>query len=31
MAGREYIAISSDVYEHGSRAGGNTVFAFTLP
>jgi alcohol dehydrogenase (cytochrome c) len=31
MAGREYIAICSDVYQHGNRVGGNTVFAFTLP
>jgi hypothetical protein len=31
MEGREYIAIASDVYAHGSRSGGNTVFAFSLP
>jgi alcohol dehydrogenase (cytochrome c) len=31
MGGREYIAIASDVHERGRRAGGNTVFAFTLP
>jgi alcohol dehydrogenase (cytochrome c) len=31
MDGHEYVVITSDVYERGSRPGGNTVFAFALP
>jgi hypothetical protein len=31
MNGREYIAITSNVYARSTRPGGNTVFAFALP
>jgi alcohol dehydrogenase (cytochrome c) len=31
MNGREYVAITSHVYSRSTRAGGDTVFAFSLP
>ncbi len=31
MDGREYIAVASHIYTHGSQPGGDTIFAFALP